>query len=500
MTMVTPEDFIASYNHTLSSTFSHPTLPFVHHVQNWSDCPRAIHLPAHSKPNALSLSSDESLLAVAAGNDVLIYNTEGDMNLSYTLKGTGLVNHVHWVPGDGRILVSGTSGYGKRKDGVRFWDLNLEDSLAELPIDLDSSTAAVVTPSGALVLQPQAGEFAIPTSTDEDKAEEQGTDAALQEASKQATTAAAKVLVSQAGWTDDEVSATGLESLLLTAIREAQVEQSVLRGLSFPGSLAGFCSPPLSPDGSLLFYLPNRSTVAVLATSTRSEKFRLEGHTDAIMWVEASPDGKLLATSSWDSTVKIWDLHDGRLVRTLKGTQGQDWTGSWSPDGKFIAVGNGNSKAHVWEVSSGETVHVFGGRDMFKGWVRGISFERTDGRYLVASSQGGIVRVFDMHSGICTNLYQIDLDASSPFGERARGFTEITEINHAPSPVRRFGFKPTDGRLVVYDTDLNEMWEFVQDKEGSERIFGSGPFIFADGGKRVYSGDVDGTVRVWSLA
>jgi hypothetical protein len=43
------------------------------------------------------------------------------------------------------------------------------------------------------------------------------------------------------------------------------------------------------------------------------------------------------------------------------------------------------------------------------------------------------------------------------------------------------------------------MWEFVQDKEGSDRIYGSGTFVFASGGKRVYSGDVDGTLRVWDL-
>jgi WD40 repeat protein len=70
-------------------------------------------------------------------------------------------------------------------------------------------------------------------------------------------------------------------------------------------------------------------TVVIFSVSTRSEKFRLEDHKDAIMWVRASPDGTLLATSSWDSTVKIWDLQDGSLVRELKGTKGQSWTGSW---------------------------------------------------------------------------------------------------------------------------------------------------------------------------
>src|SRR5262245_2571129 len=146
--IITEEDFIASYNHTLSSTFSHPTLPFIHHVHNWSACPRVIRLPANSQPSALSFS--ENLLAVAAEIGVFIYNTEGDMDLNYTLKGAGLVDRIQWVPGDGRILVSSESG----EDSVRFWDLNLEDSLVPLTVDLDNSTTAVVTPLGGLVVQP----------------------------------------------------------------------------------------------------------------------------------------------------------------------------------------------------------------------------------------------------------------------------------------------------------------------------------------------------------
>jgi WD40 repeat protein len=130
-------NFISSYNHTLSSTFSHPTLPFIHNAQNWASCPSAIHLPA--APNALALSPDESLLAVAVGSDVLIYSTHGDMNLAYTLKGhTGWVSEVEWYPGGERKLVSGSSVNGMyQEEVVRFWDLNREDALTELNVDLE---------------------------------------------------------------------------------------------------------------------------------------------------------------------------------------------------------------------------------------------------------------------------------------------------------------------------------------------------------------------------
>jgi len=242
--------------------------------------------------------------------------------------------------------------------------------------------------------------------------------------------------------------------------------------------------------------------VAVLDTATHSEKFRLEGHTDAIMWVGASPDGKLLGTSSWDRTVKIWDLQDGTLLKTLSGTKGQNWSGSWSPDGKSIAVGSGDNTVRVWDVLSGNMVHTFGGqKDMFPGWVRGIDFEPSEGRSLIASSWGGAVRVFDMASGECTNYYQIGPVTSSPLGCRtADMFMEISDtLKYAPGSGAQFGFKPTDGRLVVYDSVQNKMWEFIQDKEGSAGVYGDGVFVFSRDGKRAYSGDMDGKVRVWDL-
>jgi WD40 repeat protein len=241
--------------------------------------------------------------------------------------------------------------------------------------------------------------------------------------------------------------------------------------------------------------------VAVLSASTVSEKFLLEGHTDGIMWIGASPNGKLLATSSWDQTVKIWDLQDGSLLKTLRGTRGQNWSGSWSPDGKLIAVGSGDRTVRVWDVLSGDTVHVLGDSgNMFSGWVRGLAFDAADGHSLVASSEGGTVRVFDMGSGECTNLYQIDPVASSPLGQLAEGFMEISDtLKYAPTSSARFGFKPTDGILVVYDTGRNEMWEFIQDRKGGDRTLRPGTFIFAKNGKRVYSGDTDGVMRAWDL-
>ena len=48
----------------------------------------------------------------------------------------------------------------------------------------------------------------------------------------------------------------------------------------------------------------------------------LKGHTGEVSSVAFAPDGKTLATGSWDQTVKVWDITTGKELATLKGHSG----------------------------------------------------------------------------------------------------------------------------------------------------------------------------------
>ena len=51
----------------------------------------------------------------------------------------------------------------------------------------------------------------------------------------------------------------------------------------------------------------------------------LSGHTNMVYGVAFSPDGRLVATASWDKTAKVWDVTSGQEVRTLFGHTAEVW-------------------------------------------------------------------------------------------------------------------------------------------------------------------------------
>ena len=45
----------------------------------------------------------------------------------------------------------------------------------------------------------------------------------------------------------------------------------------------------------------------------------MEGHTSSVQAVAFSPSGTLLASASFDQTIKLWNAGTGQEVQTMKG-------------------------------------------------------------------------------------------------------------------------------------------------------------------------------------
>ena len=95
------------------------------------------------------------------------------------------------------------------------------------------------------------------------------------------------------------------------------------------------------------------STLYVRARAQQPHVSVLAGHRDEVLSVSWSLDGKRLASSSADETVRLWDVAARRqLGDPLSGHTGWVWSVAWSPDGQTLATagGDGDLTARLWDV------------------------------------------------------------------------------------------------------------------------------------------------------
>src|SRR5277367_3642184 len=92
------------------------------------------------------------------------------------------------------------------------------------------------------------------------------------------------------------------------------------------------------------------------------------GHKAEVTSVVFSPDGKRIASGSWDKTIRIWNAETGDLISApFEGHTDRITSVAFSPDGKRIASGSWDATIRIWDAETGDLVLL-----PFKGHTDGV--------------------------------------------------------------------------------------------------------------------------------
>ena len=107
----------------------------------------------------------------------------------------------------------------------------------------------------------------------------------------------------------------------------------------------------LSPDASLLATGSYDSSIKLWDGASGKESKSLDGHNGAVFELAFRKDGKVLASASGDRTVKLWDVASGERLDTLKESQKELYTLAFHPDGIRLAAAGVDNRIRVWQIS-----------------------------------------------------------------------------------------------------------------------------------------------------
>ncbi|KAJ8790230.1 hypothetical protein J1605_021307 [Eschrichtius robustus] len=144
------------------------------------------------------------------------------------------------------------------------------------------------------------------------------------------------------------------------------------------------------------------------AVRRRDEKldlqWSLEGHQLGVVSVDISHTLPIAASSSLDAHIRLWDLENGKQIKSIDAGPVDAWTlafspdsqylatGTHSPDGKYLASGAIDGIINIFDIATGKLLHTLEGHAMP---IRSLTFS-PDSQLLVTASDDGYIKIYDV--------------------------------------------------------------------------------------------------------
>jgi WD40 repeat protein/uncharacterized caspase-like protein len=253
--------------------------------------------------------------------------------------------------------------------------------------------------------------------------------------------------------------------------------------LVFQGHSDTVLSVAFSPDGKTVASGSTDTTVRLIDPLDANAKGApLTGHTGPVGAVRFSPDGEMLATAGSggeERTIRLWNVGDREVVGRLTGHLDGVTDVVFRPDGTMLATASADATVRLWSVSSRRQIASLGGH---RGPVRAVAFS-PDGKLLASAGADGTVRLWDV--------------------ERRASMAVLA----ARDEVNAVAFSP-DGKLLASGGRENavRLWDVEERRaKGAIDIVSTTSgwvrsLAFSPDGRALAAGSVDNRIRIWNAA
>ncbi len=239
--------------------------------------------------------------------------------------------------------------------------------------------------------------------------------------------------------------------------------------------------------------------------------------------VAVSGNGKFIAVTNNDGTIKLWEVIDysfgNQPVRTISLGSVQATSAKFSPSMVYLATGASDGSVKLWNLSDGSLLSTLNGHT---GGVYALDFT-PDSKYLVSGSYDGTAAVWDVQSR--TKLYSTSKTAQyvtslavHPDGSvfaignsdgKIRSFTlstgaEAPVISHGTGWVYALGYHPNGTLLAGGGSDnIIKIWN-TSDGSTAKTLSAHTGWVtgvtFSPTGKSLFSVSKDKSVKMWNVS
>ncbi|NJM20963.1 MAG: CHAT domain-containing protein [Richelia sp. SM1_7_0] len=243
----------------------------------------------------------------------------------------------------------------------------------------------------------------------------------------------------------------------------------------FTNTLGSILAAKFNPTGEL-FATAIENQIYLWEVDNIRQLHQLEGHTGWVRSLAFTPDSKILASGSHDSTIKLWKVETGQCLQTITSHTSNIQSLAFNRDGTILASGSNDKTVRLHDIPTGLCLQVFQGHTNN---ISFVSFHPFDEKLITASTDN-TVRLWNIQTAECLQIFNIAINWLLAIAISHDGKSLVTG---------------SDGNAVKFwDIETGELIKILPDY--SSCVWS---IAFSHDDKIIITGSEDNTIKIWDV-